>query len=658
MTSQSIDQLISRGIGLQSAGQLAEAEHLYREALRAQPNNPFALHYLGLIAHQIGRHDVAVDLIGRSISLHPSAPGFFYNNFGEALRMIGRNDDAVRAYQKSIELEPDNLESLNNLTIALRLLGRAGEAIKIGRRVVELKPDWAIGHNNLANALGDFRQNDEAIREYELALEIDPNYAEAASNMAATYQENYQFSAAIKAFRRTLEIDPNHAVAWDGLATSLTERRKYRDSTEARRRSLALTPSFAAAHSNLLLSLNYSEDHTPEEIFAEHVAWARQLADPLSENTIRRAAGNDDPDRQIRIGYVSPDFCGHSVVYFIEPVLANHDRSKFHITCYSDVKVADERTQRVQKLPDQWRHITGLSDDQVAAIVRQDGIDILVDLAGHTSSGRLLTFARCPAPVQISYLGYPNTSGTKAIQYRLTDALADPPGMTESLFVEKLIRLPKTFLCYQPSDQMEVAPLPCVSSGHVTFGSFNKLAKVNPNVVAMWSKILQTVEGSRMIIKAPGVHEPNAAKDLLDDFATNGIGAERIELIGRRLPYGEHLATYGRVDIALDTYPYHGTTTTCDALWMGVPVVTLAGRTHASRVGVSLLTNIGLSELVTNSIDDFVATARKLVNDRDRLTNLRSTLRQKMKDSPVLRAEEFTKDFEAALREIWHENCR
>jgi predicted O-linked N-acetylglucosamine transferase (SPINDLY family) len=417
-----------------------------------------------------------------------------------------------------------------------------------------------------------------------------------------------------------------------------------------------MKPDFATSYSNLLLSMNYTH-HDTGTIFQEHLNYARQFAASLASD-IPPYTNELIPDRRIRIGYVSPDFRRHSVNYFIEPVLAAHTREQFEVFCYSDVVSPDEVSHRIQTYPVQWRDIVGMTDAQIAALVRSDRIDILVDLAGHTGYNRMLLFARKPAPVQVSWLGYPNTTGLKAVDYRIVDGYTDPPGLTDPFYTEKLTRMPESFLCYQPEqDSPEIGPLPSLQAGHITFGSFNIISKVTPEAVALWADILKKVPDAKLFLKAKSLFDKGTREYLGALFLQQGIPMDRLIFKFHTASYKEHLAMYNSIDIALDTFPYNGTTTTCEALWMGVPVVTLAGDRHASRVGKSLLTNIGLPELVAETENAYIDIAVKLAADIDRLRFLRERLREMMRQSPVCDATGFTANLENCYREMWRTYC-
>jgi len=374
---------------------------------------------------------------------------------------------------------------------------------------------------------------------------------------------------------------------------------------------------------------------------------------PLSGQRGRQDA-TDASDRKLRIGYVSPDFRRHSVAWFFEPLLRAHDRERFEVHCYYNNLAEDDATARIRSEADGFRPIYGEPPATVADWIAEDGIDILVDLAGHTGDNRLMLFGLKPAPVQMTWLGYPGTTGVETIDYRLTDARADPPGAADEYSSETLIRLPDCFHCYGP---MPEAPEPTAGSatepGAVTFGSFNNITKVTPELVGLWSRLLRELPDSRLLLKAKGLQDPTTRGRYEALFAAEGIGSDRLELIGFLEDSRDHLALYGRVDVALDTMPYNGTTTTCEALWMGVPVVTAAGETHAARVGVSLLTAAGAPELIAPDEDGYVALAKALACDLERLRSLRAGLRQRMAASPLTDAPRFTRAVEQAMSNAW-----
>jgi predicted O-linked N-acetylglucosamine transferase (SPINDLY family) len=356
----------------------------------------------------------------------------------------------------------------------------------------------------------------------------------------------------------------------------------------------------------------------------------------------------------LTIGYVSADFMAHPVAYFMGALLAAHDRRRFRVICYASVRGPDAVTRQVRKVAPEWRDVAHLGDEKLATLIAEDGVDILVDLGGHTASSRLTMFALKPAPVQVSYLGYPNTTGLAAIDYRLTDAWADPPGLTDRWHTEQLIRLPGGFLSYTPPANLpDVAPLPAASNGFVTFGSYNNFAKTSQSTIALWTAVLDAVPNSRLLLKASFLDDPGTAAEIIALFAAAGSDPQRITLRGRTRGHLDHIRSYGALDIALDPHPYNGTTTTCEALWMGVPVLTLAGDRHSSRVGTSILTAAGLDDFIAVSPEDYVARARSLSSDLQGLASLRLRLREQVAASPLADPKRLARAIEAAYLRLW-----
>lgn len=643
------------------AGRLAEAESIYRQILAAVPTHAEAMHFLGVIAHQVGRNDIAEGMIRESIALRPGNSAF-HNNHGQVLRALGRREEAIAAYQRAAELSPADVDSRSNLAIALRETGRLAESVAAAREAVRVGPGRADAYIQLGvslRAAGDFSGAVEAL---DTALRLEANRAEARGllvevwhEIGAAHGEARRHEEAVAAWRRVLELDPRNAPAHNNVAATLTTLGAAAEGIPHYRQALAIDPSLHVVHSNMLLDMHYVEEMTPEQLFAEHVEYARKHATcaPMGQ-----PLNGQDPERKLRVGYFSPDFRAHSVADFVAPLLAGHDRSQFEVICYANVAVPDVFTERLKTYADGWRDVTQLSDDQTAELIRADGVDVMVDLAGHTAHGRMPIFARKPAPVQVTYLGYPDTTGLSAMDYRITDVHADPPGANDNLHTEKLLRLPRSAWCYHPyPGSPDVSPLPADTNGYITFASFNNLAKVTPGTVALWAKVLQAVPASKILVKAAGLGSEAARARLLSPFASHGINAGRVELIGRIEDFVSHLAAYHRADIALDTHPYHGTTTTCEALYMGVPVVTLAGRAHVSRVGVSLLTNVGLPDLIAADAEMYVQTAARLAGNLSGLRELRSTLRHRMERSPLMDATGFVRDVERAYRGAWADYC-
>jgi predicted O-linked N-acetylglucosamine transferase (SPINDLY family) len=642
---------------LQGQGNLEAAIAAYRQVLTLAPDDAAAHNNLALALQAQGELGEALTHFQRARALDPQSAEICYN-LGNALKADKQPAKAIGAYRHALALKPDYPEACNNLGIVLQLEGALAEAISAFQQAIALNPDYPEAYDNLGNALQMQDNQELAVACYRQAIALKPHYSAAYSNLGTALKTQDKLTEAIAAYRQSLALSPDVGDTHFNLGNALVAQGKLEEATASYRRALELSPEFADAYSNLLLALHYDANADPDVLQSEHRRWAKQHAPTPA--TVGQSHTNDpNPERRLRIGYVSPDFRAHSVAFFIEPILTHHDRQCFEVFCYANVSDGDGVTARLRNVADHWTDIVLMSDADVAAQIRRDQVDILVDLAGHTGGNRLCVFAEKPAPVQVTYLGYPNTTGLTAIDYRLTDALADPPGDTDSSCSETLVRLPEGFLCYQvPIDCPPTTSLPALTTGYVTFGSFNNVIKVNAAVVALWARILGALPQAQLLLKARALAYAEGRGRLQGLFEQHGVSPDRIEMIPWIKGHAEHQETYGRVDIALDPFPYNGTTTTCEALWMGVPVITLAGTTHAGRVGVSLLTHAGLPELIVASPEAYVALAVELANDLPRLQGLRESLRARLAASPLCDAEGFTRALEAAYRGMWLDWCR
>ncbi len=701
MPQSKLQQAFDHAVEHQQAGRLREAETLYRRILTDQPDHADSLHNLGLIAQHSGRSQDAAELIRKAIARKPNFPNGYFN-LGNILVLLGRVDDAIAAYQQAIVLKPHLAEAHNYLGMAFLKKGEPEQAIDAFRRATSIDPEYKQAQNNLSSALLSRRRFDETIRAcqhaiaakanspaawnnlgiakrckgefdqaiaaFDRAIALDPGYAEAYCNRGAAMRENGVLDESLESCRKSIAINPNLAEAYNILGNLLKDTGDVDGAMSAFRRAIELKPDFAIAHSNLVFNLHYPPGIKATEIAEEHFRWDRQHAKPLPKFAVGlepdsgpAIRGDPDRDRRLRIGYVSPDFRDHAVARFLLPLMTHHDRQAVEIVAYSNVRVPDALTEHFRGLADHWRDVVGLSDAEAADQIREDQIDILVDLAGHTADHRLLIFAHKPARIQATYLGYPDTTGLSAIDYRITDAHADPPGMTERYHSEQLIRLNPCAWCFGPPVD---APVPIrLSHSHahtepITFGCFNTFAKVTVPMLQMWSRILLAVPRSHLLLKSDSLGSLRLQAEVRRRMAELGITADRLELRGKEREYSGHLGLYGKMDIALDTFPYHGTTTTCEALWMGVPVISLAGSTHVSRVGVSLLTSVGLPELVAETPEQYVDVAAKLANDASRLNDLHLTLRERMRRSPLTDGRGLARNIEAAYRQMWRTSCQ
>jgi len=568
--------------------------------------------------------------------------------YAELLLKKGMQDEARALLETLARQDPSCARARYLLAVLRASQGEPREAAELFKEALSLSAGDVRALNGLGVALQQLKRPEEAASCYLEALRIDPRYLGARINLALLFKEHGMLSDAERELDKGLSLDPGSVPLAYNLANVIHLQGRSLDAVDAYRRTLRLDPDHLDARQNLLFALHYSSSFSQKEIYAEHLDAARTLHFRPPAVTLPAAAPRSNG--RIRVGYLSPDFRDHAVASFLEPILAHHDRERFEIFCYANLSRPDGTTERMKGLADHWRDIWGMGDEQAAGTIARDGIDILVDLAGHTSGNRLPLFARRPAPLQVTWIGYPDTTGLSQMDYRITDRLADPPGTTERHHSEELVRLPRSFCCYQPHpDAPEVAPPPSLADGRITFGSFNNLCKVTPEVIALWSRVLHGVPGSRFLIKAPPLSDPQVRERLAATFAGFGIEPGRVELQGGNRSIAEHLGEYRRVDIALDTSPYNGTTTTCEALWMGVPVVTLAGERHSSRTGVSILTNCGLEELVAADAEAYLETALRLAGDAGWLRRFREGTREGLKGAPLLDAAGITRELEEAL---------
>ena len=563
-----------------------------------------------------------------------------------------------------INLEPTIAKpAQKDLTAAIQLgvyhhqAGNIEQAESIYQQIIQVHPNNANALHLLGLIAHQRGEHHCAVDHIKQAIHINGSISDFHYNLGNVFKAQNELQDAADCFQAAIRLNPAHMDALNNLGNVLRKQGKIEDALEAFKSLLEMKPDCKASHSNFLLTLNYRSILTPTQIFEEHKRWSEKQLDPFKDN-FKPFTNDKNPNRHLRIGYISPDFRRHSVAFFIEAVLEAHDRSKFEIICYSNTPRPDAVTERIQKLSDRWHNIWQITDDQVVDLIRSEKIDILIDLAGHMGNNRLPIFTLKPVPIQVTYLGYPNTTGLSTMDYRLTDAWADPCGETDHLYSEKLVRLPNGFLCFRPPEYGPViADLPAFKKGMVTFGCFNNIAKVSRETAELWSEILKSIPNSRLLLKFRALMDKTTCQRIRQMFSQQGVSADRIETIGYIPSYEDHLALYNEIDIALDPFPYNGTTTTCEALWMGTPVVTLAGNSHASRVGVSLLSSIEMTDLIAETFEQYKHIAVRLSKDLNQLQTLRTGLRHRILQSPLTDAKEFTRSLEDVYREMWKTYC-
>ena len=685
MPEITVQQAFELALQHQYAGRLPEADAICRQILAAEPRHGDALHLLGLIALEKARPDIAADLIRRAIGVSPGVAIFHYN-LGNVHGGQGQLDEAISAYRRAIDLQPDFSEAHNNLGTALRGTGRVDEAIGAHERAIQCNPENAEAHSNLGVALCDRQRPGEAIAACQRALQLRPDFAPAHYNLGNALRDQGRPVEAIAAYRRVIALRPAYALAHNNLGNELEKQGRCSEAAAAYRHGIGTSPDFAplhnnlgtllkdlgrigealactrravdisqdsSIHSNLLAVLQYSTESTLGGLFDAHCEYDRRHAAALTRSAPPHR-NTRDPDRPLRIGMVSPHFAFHPVGHFLIRVLENLDRSQFEIIAYSDARTGDAMTARLRAATAEWRDVSGVPDERLADCIRDDRVDILFDLAGHTAGNRLPVFARKPAPIQITWLDYVGTTGLAAMDCIIGDPREIPPE-AEPWYREKVLRMRDDYVCYDPpAGAPPVGPLPALAKGHVTFASFNIPAKTTPEIVRVWARILAAVPGSRLLVKNRGFDDPQTREYYGGILTAEGIARERVELRGWS-PSGELLAAYNEADIALDTFPYNGGLTTCEAIWMGVPVVTCPGKTFASRHGLAHLTAAGIPETIARDLDHYAALAVNLASDLPRLAEFRAGLRARVAGSPLCDGNRFAAHFMGLLRDEWRQ---
>ncbi len=558
------------------------------------------------------------------------------------LHQSGELEAAKSLYLEILEQQPGNPDALHLFGLVCHQLGDHETAVRYIRQSVEQVPDQPVLRNNLGDALHKAGDLVGAIEQLRQAVALRPDYPGAHMNLGSVLAESGDHDAALLHSRAATRLDPERAEAWFNLGLLELDHVELEESVESFRKALAIRPAYPAAANSLLYVLNLLPDADPRNVADEHFRVASGLFGSITRSTTWPEHGE-----KVRIGYVSGDFCAHAVNMFFEPILEHHDTARFEVTCYSDVAKPDPVTARLRDLAQHWREIAALSDEEVTHQIRTDRIDILFDLAGYTQHSRLGVFAAKPARCQISYLGYPNTTGLTAMDYRIVDrhtAIED----YRVFGTETLIRLPDGFACFRPPTHAPVVhPPPLLDNEFVTFGSLHKLEKINFKVIEVWAQILLQNAGSRLLLARDQLDDWHQTR-LAQQFSELGVGAERLEMIHLSDPSQSFFEIYSRMDILLDVFPWSGHTIACCALWMGVPVVTLRGNTHVGRMVASVLDGLGLSDLIAEDRDSYLSIAGALCRDQLRISTLRDGLRQRMMNSPLWDEAGFTKSFESA----------
>jgi FkbM family methyltransferase len=651
---------LNHGNILLAKGDLKGALDAFRTAIKHNPDYAGAYYNMGNALLGNGQIDEAVANYRRALEINPDYAEV-HCVLGVALKELGHLDGAVVSFRKALEINPDLVEARTNLGNVLQGLynmgnvllgnGKFDDAVASFRRALEIEPNLAEAHYNLGNALKELGQLDAAVESFRRALEIKPDYPQAHFCLGLALQDLGQFDNAVASYRRALEFKPDIVEAHNNLGLVLQELGQLKNALASYRRALEIKPDFTDARNNLLFILNYTGGLEP----SYYLEQARQYGRIVAEKAGGRFSTWQSVARpkRLRVGLVSGDLRIHSVGNFLEGLLSHIDLARIELIAYPTHHKEDELTARIRPYFSAWKPLFDKNDEAAARLIHADGVHVLLDVSGHTAHNRLPVFAWKPAPVQVSWLGLPNTTGVSAMDYVLGDSHAIPPEH-ENHFSETVWRLPDSYLCFSaPAYALNVAPLPALSAGHVTFGSFNNLTKMNDAVVELWARILLSVPNSRLYLKTGQLHDADVREQTRRRFAAWSIAPERLLLGGTLGSIADHLSEYNKIDVALDTFPYPGVTTSVEALWMGVPVMTLHGDRFLSLTAKSIAHHAGLPDWVAVDKDNYVAKAVAFTSNLERLAALRAGLRQQVLTSPLFDAPRFARNFEDALWGMW-----
>ncbi|MDP3539326.1 MAG: tetratricopeptide repeat protein [Azonexus sp.] len=651
-----VDAYVALGCVLEDLGMLEEAASSYCEALAIAPDYAEVHGNLGNIQNKFGQLENSAASYRKALSLN-SALDDIQVKLGQTLKGLNQTEAAVTCFRTALMLNPANSDAHFSLGMAQKEQGNLDDAVSSLRLAIKNDQDNPEKHINLGDIFNDLGQPDNAISSYERALEIKPDHAIAHSNLGNVKLALAQFDGAIECYRQAIEIQPDFAAAHNNLGATLLHVGYPIEALTNIRRALALMPDLVAAKSNLVFIENSIANKTPQELLAEAKRYGEIVAGKAKAFT--NWPNDPNPDRCLRIGLVSGDLRDHPVGHFLEGILHSFTSSvtkHLEFYAYTTFNCSDRMSQRLKACCHGWYAAAHVSDEVLANKIREDKIDILIDLSGHTAHNRLSLFAWKPAPIQVTWLGYLATTGVSAIDYLIADAWTLPES-EESNFTEKIWRLPESYLCFTPpQSDTAVSALPVLNNGYITFGCFNNLTKIGDDVVALWARILKEVPESRLFLKAKQFVQASVQQKVKDRFAVHGIASERLILMGL-VERGEYLVPYQQVDIALDPFPYPGITTSVESLWMGVPVLTLASNSFLSRQGVGLMMNAGLPDWIAHNANDYVSLAKKHAADLQKLSQTRSALRDRVSKSPIFDSFHFTKNFEDALRGMWNQWC-
>ena len=637
------------GSALQAIGRFEEAVKSYNQAIQIYPDYVDAHYNLGNVFKELGLLDEAVKSYNKAIQLKPDYVDAHYN-LSVALKDLKQLEKSIQSCVKAIQLKPDYAEAYNNLGATLQELGRLDEAVKRYNQAIKINPDYADAYSNLGVVQRELGQFEEVINNCKKAIQLKPDNAEAYNNLGVSLKTLGQLDEAVNSYNKAIQLKPDYAEAYSNLGNALQDQGQLDKAIKNYNKAIELKPDYTDAHSNLLMTLNYTTDLDPTNA----ITMARKFGKFVTENAQMRFSNYQglSAPKKLRVGFVSGDLCRHPVGHFLESVLSHINPDRIELIAYSNSNIIDDLSKRIKPFFSKWKSIYNQSDEAVANIIHSDKIHILVDLSGHTAYNRLPVFSWNPAPIQVSWLGYFATTGLNEMDYLLGDPYVTPPEY-DNHFTEKVWRLPKTRWCFTPPNvNINAAELPALNNGYITFGCFNNLTKMNDEVVELWSKVLNSIPNSRLLLKAKQFRDKSTQESVIQRFNIQGVKSERITLEEPE-KREKYFAAYNQIDIALDPFPFTGGTTSVECLWMGVPVLTLAGDSLISRQGVGILINIGLPDWIADNKKEYIAKSILFASDLEKLATLRSRLRRQILTSPLFDAQSFAQDFEKSLWEMW-----
>ncbi|MEI7854369.1 MAG: hypothetical protein RL553_19 [Planctomycetota bacterium] len=679
------DEKFELGLSFHQQGNPDQAEMIYREVLNGNPNHKHAWSNLGAILSKKNKLEEAINCYRKALEIDQQFGECWFNlgnalrkgmnpvgaeaaflqalkcnnslfgaavGLGQSLSEQGKFPQAAEVFKQIIAQKKDDPDLYSHLGNALRMQGLRDEAMQVYQMMLNLRPNDPKIIHQYGLVMMDVGRLEEAFNQFKYALSLKQDYPEAHNSMSIVLQMLKQDDNALAHNLEAVRLNPNFTEAWNNLGNLYGLGGKPKEAIDAFRKSIALQPRAIPFHSNLLLNLHYSPDMTGAEIYKEHAGWAE--AHLKNFPPAQPFDNNKEGGRKLRLGIVSPDFRKHTVNAFMEPFLDSIDRNKFEVFAYSSVIRPDEKTEQFKLKVDHFKDVRPIPDMIASSMIRKDQIDVLLDLAGHTAGSRLPIFALKSAPIQMTQFGYPNTTGIPGFGYRVTDAFADPKGLTEANHSEELVRLPGLAWCYQPPADAPEVPKRSPKAGAIIFGSLNNMAKHNGKVLSLWAKLLSAVPGSKLrLLSGPGQESIKMVRHALQ---TAGVNPDRVEFLPR-MEKKEYFAALGEIDIALDPFPYNGGITSCDTLWMGTPLLTLAGTTYVSRQGVAILSNVGMEEWIAKTPEEFIEKAKKSASEAARLSLLRGKLRDVVKKSSICDWKAYGSKWEEAVRKLWKSWC-